>query len=98
VIRIAIAVAMFVAAPAQAATRYALVVGNDSGDRDEAQLRYAEHDADRMATALVDLGCFQASNVVVLRGSDADSMRAALIALNERIRMSGATDTMLVVY
>jgi hypothetical protein len=98
VIRVAIAVAMVVAAPAQAATRYALVVGNDSGDRDEAQLRYAEHDADRMATALIDLGGFQAANVVVLRGSDADSVRAALIGLNDRIRTSGATDTMLVVY
>jgi caspase domain-containing protein len=79
-------------------TRFALVVGNDSGDRDEARLRYAEHDADRVASTLVDLGGFATGNVVTLRGADADAMRAALIGLNDRIRTSGAAETMLVVY
>jgi hypothetical protein len=83
---------------AGAVARYALVIGNDTGDRDEPQLRYAEHDADRFAATLVDLGGFTPDNVVVLRGSDADAARAALIALNDRIRTAGAVDTMLVVY
>src|SRR5439155_586024 len=89
---------MLLASTADAATRYALVVGNDSGDRDEARLRFAEHDADRVSQTLVDLGGFAAGNVVTLRGSDADAMRAALIGINDRIRTSGAADTMLVVY
>ena len=91
----------FFAAPALAANKYALVIGNDSGDRDEPQLHYAEQDADRFAATLIDLGGFAPGDVTILRGTDADSARAALIALNERIRMSGApgsSDTMLVVY
>ena len=81
-----------------AAARYALVIGNDTGDRDEPQLRYAEHDADRLAATLVELGGFARGDVVVLRGADADTARAALIALNDRIRTTGGADTMLVVY
>ena len=83
---------------AAAVTRYALVIGNDAGDRDELRLRYAEHDADRFAATLVDLGGFAPGDVVVLRGGDADAARAALIALNDRIRTAGASETMLVVY
>ena len=86
------------AAPAHAVTRYALVIGNDSGDADEPRLRYAEQDADRFAATLVGLGGFAAGDVVVLRGGDAEAARAALIALNDRIRTAGAADTMLVVY
>jgi len=78
--------------------RFALVIGNDTGDHDEPQLRYAEHDADRFAATLVDLGGFDAGNVIVLRGGDAEGARAALIALNERIRLAAAPDSMLVVY
>ena len=78
--------------------RFALVIGNDTGDRDEPQLRYAVTDADRFAQALVDLGGFEPGNVVELRGGDAEGARAALIALNERIRLAGAADSMLVVY
>lgn len=86
------------AAPAAAATRYALVIGNDSGDVDEPRLRYAERDADRFAATLVDLGGFARGDVIVLHGTDAETARGALIALNDRIRTAGAADTMLVVY
>jgi hypothetical protein len=78
--------------------RFALVVGNDTGDRDEPQLRYAEHDADRFAQTLVDLGGFDPANVVLLRGGDAEGARAALISLNERIRLASDPESMLVVY
>ncbi len=86
------------AGSAAAVTRYALVIGNDTGDRDEQRLRYAEHDADRIASTLVGLGGFAQGDVVVIRGGDADAARTALISLNARIRQAGATDTMLVVY
>src|SRR5882672_1873946 len=97
-IRIAIAIVCLLAAPASAVTKYALVIGNDSGDRDEPQLRYAEHDADRFAATLIDLGGFAVGDVVVLRSPDADAARAALIAINDRIRTANAADSMLVVY
>ena len=86
------------ATPAGAVTRYALVLGNDAGDKDEQRLRYAEHDADRLAATLIGLGGFAPGDVVVIRGADAETARAALIALNARIRQSGGTDAMLVVY
>lgn len=86
------------ASPAGAVTRYALVLGNDAGDKDEQRLRYAEHDADRFAATLIGLGGFLPGDVVVIRGGDADTARAALIALNARIRQTGGTDAMLVVY
>ncbi len=94
----ALLILCLLAAPAGAVTRYALVIGNDAGDRDEPQLRYAEHDADRFAATLVELGGFAPGDVIVLRGADADTARGALIALNDRIRTQGATDAMLVVY
>jgi uncharacterized caspase-like protein len=78
-------------------TRYALVVGDNRGERDEAELRYAEQDAERFAATLVDLGGFSPGNVVLLRGSDADTMRASLIGLNDRIRTGGG-EAMLIVY
>jgi len=83
---------------AHAGSRYALVLGNDAGDRDEQRLRYAELDADRLAASLVGLGGFASGDIVVVRGGDADTARAALIALNARIRQVGASDAMLVVY
>jgi len=91
-------VVCMLASTAGAVTRYALVIGNDAGDRDEQRLRYAEHDADRFARTLTDVGGFAPGDVVVLRGRDAEAARAALITLNDKIRTSGATDTMLVVY
>ncbi|HEV7557027.1 MAG TPA: caspase family protein [Kofleriaceae bacterium] len=97
-IKLSLIVLCALAAPAAAVTRYALVIGNDAGDRDELRLHYAEHDADRFAATLIDLGGFAPGDVVVLRGGDAERARAALITLNERIRLAGSTDTMLVVY
>jgi hypothetical protein len=98
VIARALLVLCALAAPAGAVTRYALVIGNDTGDRDEQRLRYAEHDVDRFAATLVELGGFAPGDVVVLRGGDADAARAAMIALNDRIRTAGAPESMLIVY
>ena len=60
-IRLALIVACVLAAAtgtAGAVTRYALVIGNDTGDRDELALHYAENDAEHFAATLVDLGGF----------------------------------------
>ena len=97
-IRLAVLCLCLLVAPAGAVTRYALVLGNDGGDRDEQRLRYAEHDADRVAATLIGLGGFAPGDVVVIRGGDAEAARAALIGINARIRQHGGSDAMLVVY
>ena len=80
------------------ASRYAVVIGNNQGDRDEVTLRYAERDAERFASVLVDVGGFAPQNVVTLLASDADTVRSTLIAVNDRIRNEQASSAMIVVY
>src|SRR5262245_40563055 len=79
-------------------TRYAVVVGNNHGDRTDPELRYAERDAERVASVLTDLGGFPAANVVVLLGGEADTLRSTVIAVNERIRSEHAGEALFVVY
>jgi len=97
-VKLAVIIVCLLATRAGAVARYALVIGNDAGDRDEAGLHYAEHDAEHFAATLVELGGFSPGDVVVLRGTDTEAARAALISLNDRIRTSGASDSMLIVY
>ncbi len=81
--------------------RFALLVGNDTGGEHDAELRYAESDAERMSRVLQDVGGFPPANVTLLRGEDADTVQHTLIALNDRIRSSVArpgTQVVLLVY
>ena len=81
--------------------RFAVVIGNDRGQADDAELRYAASDADKVARVLRDLGGVQPANLVVLRNEDASTARSTLITFNDRIRAaqaSPATQTMLFVY
>ena len=96
---IVVACALAVPQPVRAdVARYAIVIGNNLGDRGEAVLRYAERDAERLAGVLQDVGGFPAQNVVTMLGRDAETVRAALIAVNDRIRGEHAGAAMLVVY
>jgi hypothetical protein len=81
--------------------RFAVVVGNDVGQGDDARLRYAESDARKVSQVLRDLGGFDAADTVVLLGEDAASARRTLISVNDRIRAAQAlpdTQTLLFVY
>ncbi|MET0411004.1 MAG: caspase family protein [Polyangiaceae bacterium] len=79
--------------------RYAVVIGNDRGGKDETPLRYAESDALKMATVLQQVGGFAAENVVLMRGGDAAAVLRGLIAVNDRIRtQSGGQDSVLLVF
>jgi hypothetical protein len=69
-----------------AVTRVALVIGNDRGLADQAELAYAERDAERVYQVLRDLGGFAPANMVLLQGSQAPVVEATLVTLNERIR------------
>ncbi len=81
--------------------RFALIIGNNVGDRDETELRYAEDDASKVYDVLRNLGGFRPENMVLLRGDSAEGARQALIGLNRRVRRETAFDrpaTMLFVY
>lgn len=75
------------ASPASAAPRrFALLVGENIGANDDATLRYAESDAQRLARVLRDFGGFQGEDLVALDDVTAEEMRGALISMNSRIR------------
>jgi hypothetical protein len=80
--------------------RYAVIIGANSGAADEQKLRFAESDASRVAELLGEVGGVPDENQVVLRSKDADQVRRALIATNERIRteQQAGHDTLLFVY
>lgn len=87
-----------VAATAHAGNRYALVVGANTGDPQEPQLRYAESDAQRLAAVLRSVGGFAPDDVAVLAGASADQLRRALTTLDARIRRGGGDALLLVFY
>jgi hypothetical protein len=66
--------------------RYAVIIGHNTGAKDEQLLKYAETDAERVGELLAEVGGVPDENQVVLRGKTSDQVRRALIATNERIR------------
>jgi hypothetical protein len=80
--------------------RYALVIGNNRGDAEDGDLRYAESDAQRVYDVLKDLGHFEPMDMVLLRGESAARAEATLIALNDRVRatIGAGSDAVLFVY
>jgi hypothetical protein len=86
------------ATPARASGRVAVIIGNNRGDADETQLRYAEEDAGKVQRVLRDLGNFRPEDTLLLRGESTETVRRALIRVNDRLRTEGAQDGVLVVY
>lgn len=80
--------------------RYALVVGDNRGEPDEERLRFASQDAQRVYDVLREVGGFHAENMVLLKDERAETVRRALISLNDRIRTqsAGGTQSELLVY
>jgi hypothetical protein len=64
----------------------ALVVGENRGLVSEETLRFAERDAARMQTALVEVGGFRSEDVEVLAGANAETLGAALARLEARLQ------------
>ena len=73
-------------APAAMAARHALLIGANQGQPGEAVLRFAVADAERMAQALQNQGGFLPENTTILRQPTPDRVRAALGAINARVR------------
>ena len=81
--------------------RFALIIGNNVGHREDTDLAYAESDARKVHAVLRELGGFQAHDMLLLLGEDAASVRRALIALNDRVRSAAGepeSETLLFVY
>ena len=85
-------------AVAHADTRWSIVIGNDRGRATEGELRYAEDDARKFHALLRELGGVQAENALLLLGEDAETVRRAIVAVNDRIRQGDPAASTLVVY
>jgi hypothetical protein len=79
--------------------RFAVIIGNNQGASSDTALLYAESDAARVQDVLRDLGGFTPANMVLLRSEDVDTVRATLIAINERVRDAmSMPDTQVVLF
>jgi hypothetical protein len=100
---VAVALGLIAMAPSAWARveRYAVVIGNNVGDRRDLPLRYAEDDAAKMHDVLRRLGGFPPENVALFQGQGVETVRRTLIVFNDRIRSSMAhphTEAILLVY
>jgi hypothetical protein len=86
------------ASRAEAARRYALIVGVNEATRDDPRLRFAERDALRIADILKRLGRFQPDDMVIATESSAEDMRRALDSFDQRIRADGGDSLFFVFY
>ncbi len=86
--------ALALAAPAQAGTRRALVLGANEGLPRELPLEYAESDARALAEALVETGAVEMGAVHVVTGPDVAQAERALAQL----RQSAAQEDVLFVF
>ena len=83
------------------AARFAVILGNNQGDRGEVELKYAQSEAEQLYRTLKDVGHFPAENMLLLQGEQADTIQRALIHMNDRVRahVTGANNqTSLFVY
>ena len=78
--------------------RFAMVIGANRGLAGEESLRYAVDDATKVARVLGELGGVPAEHMTVLADRDAESVRRALIVLNERIRARRTAGAEIVLY
>jgi hypothetical protein len=81
--------------------RYAVLIGNNVGAADEARLRFAEADALKVHDVLKDLGQFRPENLLLLRGETDETVRSALISMNQRLRnrlADGGVEILLFVF
>ena len=85
---------------AQAAARFAVVVGNDAGATGRPRLWFPEKDADRFRATLRELGDFEEDRVIFLRGATPGQVRKAMANTEARIlaARSEGERTLLVFY
>lgn len=92
------ALSLLLAARPAHARRFALLVGDDQGDAVDERLRYAELDAQRMASVLADVGGVARSDELLVLGQDADAVGRQLEALKARLATEAKPGDQLVLY
>jgi len=70
---------------AQAATRFALLIGNNVGGIEDGALKWAEEDASRVHDVFSQLGDVAPGRALLLQGADVDEVRAALARLRGQV-------------
>jgi hypothetical protein len=78
--------------------RFALVVGENTGEGADETLKFAEADARRFLDALVEVGGVQPADAVALFGAKAQTLREALSVLKARLGREARAQDQLVVY
>lgn len=76
------------ALPAQAEPRFALLIGANTGWAQDAPLRHAVHDAQRLADTLTQLGGFSPEDIIVLGDPSTQQVHWALDRLEARAAAS----------
>jgi len=69
----------------EAVATYAIVVGSNAGGPGQTELRYAEDDARRVGSLLVELGGYRADQVDVVVHPTPDQLRARINALADKL-------------
>jgi hypothetical protein len=80
------------------AARFALLIGNNQGHGDDAELRFAQSDTERFGEILSRMGGFGTGSVVVTLGSTASEIRRALVQLKDRLQSTPGEHLVLVYY
>lgn len=78
-------VVLLTAWSAQAATRFALLIGNNVGGIEDGALKWAEEDARRVRDVLNELGDVAPGRALLLQGANSDEVRAALARLHGQV-------------
>jgi hypothetical protein len=86
------------AGSAGAARRFALVVGENAGDRVDERLRFAVEDARRVLAALREVGGVAEGDAIALYGADDDAVRRAMAELEQRVVRAADPGAQVFVY
>jgi hypothetical protein len=93
-----LALALTLLPGAAEARRWAVLVGNNQGDVDDAPLRFAESDARRMGAVLSEVGGVKPADEALLLGASAGEVVARLRALEQQLSAEAKPEDQLVVY
>jgi hypothetical protein len=70
---------------AQAATRFALLIGNNISNLEDGALRWAEEDARRVHDLLIEIGNIAEGRAILLLGAEKDQIRSAFARLRGQV-------------
>jgi hypothetical protein len=78
--------------------RFAIVAGNNQGLSRSDPLKYAEHDAKRMAALFSEIGGVREENLILLEGGDPEALRRAFDEIAEELKKAGGDSVFLFYY